>query len=970
MKVNLDLTAAASANLIIDELHTDVGSSAFDLDHDFFYGGVDLDIWTAAGQTGTQLVEDTDYTLGDVNANLTSRAGRNVYTTVTVTNATYQTGDLYFTYQATADYVDATDRYRVERADGQYYDLTSTGTFEIATTDTGASSVDVNSAGGVNVTAANDTLITTTNFTVDGVSHFKDTKGTVYLSQFATFQAALDYLNTTYSGGTLFVDVDNYDLGAEITAAGQAIQLYSDIVIQGFKGRNTSILSADVNYRHFVGVDVSYVSFRDIRLVGPGIGAANGGGVSLTRSVSSDIDNIMFDNVVVEDIAQDAIVIQTPVSCEFRGVNAVSVAGHGFNLYGNGHGNIFINCYALTGYGSGFYLENIGHTTIAGCMGEAFGASFEINGGNTITFVSSSARGPVDRTAQTGDPGYGFKLNGASIKLTASRVLGAPSTAILVQASGTNITLDSVLTTGTTGTYSLDTSGGGSVTIIESNLDATLNLNTDTTFIESGDIESSGDLTLNDQYLTSAIPLSQTGTAGLSGLTATSIIGAINEVAAYSLDDVYGNGSSVTVDSADVNWNLGSTLQFRVYDATDADKFVVTQGTGASSVSINTTGGIDFDSASSITISSNYASTTTGLNLTLETTNTSTGTGGNVVLQTTAASGTAGDIVISSASAGQITTASGITIQDTSSGTAKFSLSETLAGQAIITATDTGASAVDINSSGGVDIDGAGAIALTTSGGDISFDDQYLTAAVPVSESGTSALAAAFTATSIVGALNELSGYSLDTVYGNGSTITVDATDVNWNLGSALDFRVYDATDADKFVVTQGNASNSIIMNTSGGIDVDTLNGVTITDTYTATGTGIGITLTTANTSTGTGGDIVIQTTAASGTAGGIDLSTDSTVRIGIANTGDTIFYGTASTTGALPVITLDQADVDEPFFKIIGDAASATLTNNIVSAADTGGGTTVAGYLKIEVQDDGNQVADGDYYVAFYTLA
>jgi len=150
MKVNLDLTAAAAENLISDELKNNVGAAAFNLDHDFFYGDTELEIWTGAGKTGTQLEEDTDYTLAGIDANLTARAGRNVYTTVTIDNVTYQTGDLYFTYQAAADYVDADDRYKVVRA-SSYWELTSGGVFKVYTTDTGASSVKIDSLGGLDI---------------------------------------------------------------------------------------------------------------------------------------------------------------------------------------------------------------------------------------------------------------------------------------------------------------------------------------------------------------------------------------------------------------------------------------------------------------------------------------------------------------------------------------------------------------------------------------------------------------------------------------------------------------------------------------------------------------------------------------------------------------------------------------------------------------------------------------------------
>lgn len=76
-----------------------------------------------------------------------------------------------------------------------------------------------------------------------------------------------------------------------------------------------------------------------------------------------------------------------------------------------------------------------------------------------------------------------------------------------------------------------------------------------------------------------------------------------------------------------------------------------------------------------------------------------------------------------------------------------------------------------------------------------------------------------------------------------------------------------------------------------------------------------------------------------------------------------------ASTTAAIPVALLDQADVDEPFMKFIGEAASATLTRSIVDEGDVSTATRI-GWAKIEIDDVGNQVTDGDYFIPFYTLA
>jgi hypothetical protein len=76
-----------------------------------------------------------------------------------------------------------------------------------------------------------------------------------------------------------------------------------------------------------------------------------------------------------------------------------------------------------------------------------------------------------------------------------------------------------------------------------------------------------------------------------------------------------------------------------------------------------------------------------------------------------------------------------------------------------------------------------------------------------------------------------------------------------------------------------------------------------------------------------------------------------------------------SSTTAAIPVITVTQADVSEEFMRFIGTSANNVKTQSIVENADISGSTLV-GWLKIYVQDDGNQVTDQAYYVPFYTLS
>ncbi len=74
------------------------------------------------------------------------------------------------------------------------------------------------------------------------------------------------------------------------------------------------------------------------------------------------------------------------------------------------------------------------------------------------------------------------------------------------------------------------------------------------------------------------------------------------------------------------------------------------------------------------------------------------------------------------------------------------------------------------------------------------------------------------------------------------------------------------------------------------------------------------------------------------------------------------------STTGAMPVLTLDQADVSEEFIRFIGTSTTDN-SQSLVDAADLETPGAVVGWLKIYVQDDQatNGITDGYYYVPFY---
>jgi len=99
-----------------------------------------------------------------------------------------------------------------------------------------------------------------------------------------------------------------------------------------------------------------------------------------------------------------------------------------------------------------------------------------------------------------------------------------------------------------------------------------------------------------------------------------------------------------------------------------------------------------------------------------------------------------------------------------------------------------------------------------------------------------------------------------------------------------------------------------------------------------------------------------------------VRIHSDGKVGIGINAPTALLHVDQSSTSGAAPVLTLDQADVSEEFIRFIGTSANAVITQSIVKAADAT--PTLAGWVKTYVQDDGNQLTDQAYYMPIYTLA
>lgn len=97
----------------------------------------------------------------------------------------------------------------------------------------------------------------------------------------------------------------------------------------------------------------------------------------------------------------------------------------------------------------------------------------------------------------------------------------------------------------------------------------------------------------------------------------------------------------------------------------------------------------------------------------------------------------------------------------------------------------------------------------------------------------------------------------------------------------------------------------------------------------------------------------------------------DTNNRLGIGITAPTgkLHVNQSSSTGAIPALHLEQDDVSEEAIRLTGSAGAGILTQTIVAAGEVTTVTSTA-FIRINIQDEGNQVTDGNYYIQVNTLA
>ncbi len=97
----------------------------------------------------------------------------------------------------------------------------------------------------------------------------------------------------------------------------------------------------------------------------------------------------------------------------------------------------------------------------------------------------------------------------------------------------------------------------------------------------------------------------------------------------------------------------------------------------------------------------------------------------------------------------------------------------------------------------------------------------------------------------------------------------------------------------------------------------------------------------------------------------------DTNNRLGISITSPTgkLHVNQSSSTGAIPTIHLEQDDVSEEMFRFTGQSAADVLTQTLVAGAAVTTATKAA-FIRVNLQDEGDVITDGNYYLQVFTLA
>lgn len=137
----------------------------------------------------------------------------------------------------------------------------------------------------------------------------------------------------------------------------------------------------------FSFTDVSHITLQQLSILGPGMSASGGGGITFMRENNDNTGYIHVSDVNLDGVAGTGIYVSTAILSIFENVHVVRCAGHAFSFSSGSTSTILIGCYGITCSRAGFYLDRCVYMTLVSCASEVCGVSYYLSNSSCISLV-------------------------------------------------------------------------------------------------------------------------------------------------------------------------------------------------------------------------------------------------------------------------------------------------------------------------------------------------------------------------------------------------------------------------------------------------------------------------------------------------------------------------------------------------------------------------------------------------------
>jgi hypothetical protein len=217
------------------------------------------------------------------------------------------------------------------------------------------------------------------------------------------------------------------------------LEMFSGTVLTGASQTSSIIKQASTAGPLLHASGQRYMTISDLQLQGPNAGT--GQGISFDGSTGAAA-GLEIRNVFVVNFGGDAVYLNTAITSAFTNVRCQAKSG-GYAFHAvSGTSLVFNACYANGSFKTGYYLDGVHYSSLAGCAADSTNQAYYLNNCEDITLTGCGCESNTVGAGQFG--GYGFVVNGGrGNSLNGCRVLATPSRAFWATGNSVRTTFTS-----------------------------------------------------------------------------------------------------------------------------------------------------------------------------------------------------------------------------------------------------------------------------------------------------------------------------------------------------------------------------------------------------------------------------------------------------------------------------------------------------------------------------------------------